>query len=72
MKRSETKSDDGKERILRSAASGQFVIVGPRTGSAAATIVRESRAARVASALSQANSATGLLGRGSQSDRSKK
>ncbi|MGE3280010.1 MAG: hypothetical protein AB7O13_03230 [Alphaproteobacteria bacterium] len=55
-------SRDSKDTPYRSTQAGKFVTAAkPIKG--AATVLREGRTARVASALSKANRATGLLGR---------
>lgn len=54
----------GGGAVQRSAATGRFVTTVGSGKVAASTVVRNARTARVASALSKANTATGLLGQG--------
>lgn len=57
------KSSKTGANVTRSATSGRFTTKTKSAAAAAAAVVvlRDGRAARVASALSQANTATGLL-----------
>lgn len=66
------KSGGAKGQTHRSAVTGRYVTTSPKAAKAATVVLREGRAARVASALSKANTATGLLGREGQTGRSKK
>ena len=56
-------SRGSRDTVHRSTQAGKFVTVAKQPIKGAATVLREGRAARVASALSKANRATGLLGR---------